>query len=253
MLNQQSVACFTGLALLLLSSTLRAEGDAVWVGQFRGNGSELPAPWTVEQIDSKVPATRYQIREWEGQHAVEGSADASMALLGRPVSIDLEKTPILCWQWRVDHVLKNADMRTKAGDDYAARLYLTFRIPEEQLGLGTRTKLALARSIYGDKVPDAALNYVWDNHQPPETLMDNAYTDRTRMLVLRSGNQDAGRWVTERRDVRADFARAFKNIQGQLSGVAVAVDTDNTGEKAKAGFAAIHFVPAGQDCRQDGK
>lgn len=233
----------------LLSSLLlaNAAADDAWIGRFPAQG-DIPAPWLVEQIDKKVPATRYHLRLWDGVNAVEANADASMALLGRPVTVDLEKTPILCWRWRVDHVLKNADMRTKAGDDYAARVYLTFRIPPDQLGFGTRTKLALARSIYGDQVPDAAINYVWDNRQAPETLMDNAYTDRARMIVVRSGEADAGRWVSEQRDVRADFKRAFGALQGQLSGLAIAVDTDNTREKARAGFADFRFVPTARHC-----
>jgi len=115
-------------------------------------------------------------------------------------------------------------------------------VPPEHLGLGTRTKLALARSIYGDQVPDAALNYVWDNIHPVGTLKDNAYTDRTRMLVLRSGAGKAGAWVQERRNVRKDFQLAFGDIGGQLSGLAIASDTDNTGEKAHAGFADFRFV-----------
>jgi hypothetical protein len=93
-----------------------------------------------------------------------------MALLGRTVAVDLKKTPILCWQWRIDAPVASADMNKKSGDDYAARVYLTFTVPPEQLGFATRTKLSLARSIYGNQVPDAAINYVWDNKQPVGTL-----------------------------------------------------------------------------------
>lgn len=237
------------VALALISGLVlsNAAAEEIWIGRFPAQG-EFPAPWQTDQIDKKVPPTRYQLRTWDGVNAVEAHADASMALLGRPLSIDLDRTPILCWRWRIDHVLKNADMRTKAGDDYAARVYLTFRVPPDQLGFGTRTKLALARSIYGDQVPDAAINYVWDNQQPPETLMNNAYTDRARMIVVRAGELEAGRWVSERRDVRADFTRAFGTIEGQLTGLAIAVDTDNTREKARAGFADFRFVPTSRDC-----
>lgn len=238
---------FALISSLVLTSA--GAGDT-WVGRFPAQG-DIPPPWQIEQIDNKVPPTRYQLRPWDGVNAVEAHADASMALLGRPVTVDLDRTPILCWRWRIDHVLRNADMRTKAGDDYAARVYLTFRVPPDQLGFGTRTKLALARSIYGDQVPDAAINYVWDNRQPPETLMNNAYTDRARMIVVRTGEHQAGRWISEQRDVRADFTRAFGTIEGQLTGLAIAVDTDNTREKARAGFADFRFVPTSRDCSDE--
>jgi hypothetical protein len=68
------------------------------------------------------------------------------------------------------------------------------------------------------------------------------------MWVLRSGAGEAGRWVRERRDLRADFRRAFGELDGRLTGIAVAADTDNTGEEAHAGFADFRFVAAEADC-----
>jgi hypothetical protein len=139
-------------------------------------------------------------------------------------------------------------MTRKVGDDYTARVYLNFEVPPDLLGLATRAKLALARSIYGSQVPDAALNYVWDNRQPVGTVRDNAYTDRARMWVLRSGAGSAGRWVVERRHVPKDFERAFGKIGGRLTSLALATDTDNTGEDAHAGFADFRFVATEAEC-----
>jgi len=99
------------------------------------------------------------------------------------------------------------------------------------------------------QVPDAALNYVWDNRHAVGTLRDNAYTDRTRMLVLRSGAQDAGRWVLEQRNVAEDFRLAFGNLPAKLNGLALASDTDNTGSVAHAGFAQFRFVADADECR----
>ncbi len=234
--------------LLGLILPLAVSAEPVWVGRFSEADSAIPAPWKIERLNEKVPPTRYALRRWDGVVAIEAHADKSMALLARPVAVNLKKTPILCWQWRIDAPLATADMSKKSGDDYAARVYLTFSVPPEQLGLGTRATLALARSIYGDQVPDAALNYVWDNLHPVGTLQDNAFTDRTRMLVLRSGAGKAGAWVQERRNVVKDFQLAFGDIGGQLGGLAIASDTDNTGEKAHAGFADFRFVEKEAAC-----
>lgn len=236
------------IALSLSCTVGVAQAATVWVGSFPAGEANIPDPWRVQQIDERVAPTRYALKSWDGVVAVEAVAERSMALLGRPLDIDLEATPHLCWLWRVDAPLVSADMTTKAGDDYAARVYLSFKVAPEVLGLGTRAKLALARSIYGDQVPDAALNYVWDNRQPVGTLMPNAYTDRTRMLVLRSGAGDAGGWVMERRDVAEDFKRAFGDLPAQLTGLALASDTDNTGERARAGFAEFRFVARDEAC-----
>jgi hypothetical protein len=237
---------------LLLAASFPAIAEPVWLGRFSGNEGTLPAPWVVEHLNPKFPATRYAFRRWDGVNAIEAHASKSMALLGRSATVDLQKTPFLCWQWRIDAPVASADMNRKSGDDYAARVYLTFSVPPEQLGFTTRTKLALARSIYGSQVPDAALNYVWDNKHPVETLQNNAYTDRARMLVLRSGAGRAGIWVSERRHVGKDFKRAFGDIGGQLTGIALATDTDNTGEEAHAGFADFRFVATEDACPAPG-
>ncbi len=241
---------FLLLALLLASPLTGAE--SVWVGRFAAGESALPAPWHVEQIDPRVPPTHYGLRHWDGVQAVEAHARRSMALLARPLNVDLEKTPILCWLWRIDAPLVNADMSRKSGDDYAARVYLTFTIAPAQLGFATRAKLALARSIYGDQVPDAALNYVWDNRHPVGTLQHNTYTDRARMLVVRTGAASAGHWVSDRRNVVDDFQRAFGPLEQRLQALVLASDTDNTGEEAHAGFADFRFVSTPAECPEPG-
>lgn len=220
------------------------------VGRFPAGSGGAPQPWEQVRFSDKVPATRYQLRQWDGVNAVEARADASMALLARKIDVDLQQTPVLCWRWRIDGVVRGADLHSKRGDDYAARVYVTFRLPPEALSFGLRTRLALARSLRGDQVPDAALNYVWDNINPIGTSAPNAYTDRARMLVLRSGNGEAGRWVEERRNIARDLADAFGDWTGSRTTLlAIATDTDNTGEMATAGFADLHFVAADAGCR----
>ena len=211
----------------------------------------LPPPWRVVQIDAKVPPTRYRVAEVAGVTAFEAQAEASMALLARPLppALDLRRTPVLCWRWRIQAVLQGADLNTRQGDDYAARVYVAFALPPDQLDLGTRLKLRLGRAVYGDLLPDAALNYVWDNQHPEGTEAPNAYTDRTRMRVQRTGNALAGRWVNERRDLLKDAQRLWGTDAVQPTLLAVATDTDNTGESAQAAFADLHFVAPEAACQ----
>jgi hypothetical protein len=92
------------------------------------------------------------------------------------------------------------------------------------------------------------LIYIWDNKYPVGTERPNAYSDRARMIVVESGKAQAGRWVDERRDVAADFGRAFRGIPGRLTGIAIASDTDDTGGSAHAGFADLHFIAHRDEC-----
>lgn len=232
------------LSVCLLPLAVHA-GD---VGRFPAGNGAPPAPWQLQTLSDKLKPTVYALREWDGVHAIEAQAKASMALMARPLAVDLTQTPVLCWRWRVDAALKTADLRTKAGDDYAARVYITFILKPEALDFGTRTKLRLGRAIFGPQLPDAAINYVWDNRNPIGTRAPNAYTDRTRMVVVRTGNADAGRWVEERRDVLADATQEFGPHIAATQQLALASDTDNTGEEARAGFADLHFVAREARC-----
>ncbi|MGY6216702.1 DUF3047 domain-containing protein [Methylolobus aquaticus] len=123
-----------------------------------------------------------------------------------------------------------------------------YAVPEENLDVRARAELALARSIWNSQLPDAALIYIWDNRYPVGTEQPNANSDRARMMVVESGTAKAGRWVGERRDVAADFKRAFDGVPGRVTALAIASDTDDTGESAHAGFADFHFTSAREAC-----
>lgn len=241
------IACLPAHA----QSSVAAEANIVWVGRFGDTraGASASAAWREVPVNPKLAPNRFTLRPWDGVAALEVHSQRSISLYARPVQIDLARTPVLCWRWRVDAPLVGADMTTRAGDDYAARLYVSLGIPLADQSFALRAQLRLARSIWGPDVPDAALNYVWDNRQPIGTVRPNAYTARAQMVVLRSGSADAGRWVWERRDVARDAAAAFGPSATPVQ-VAVTADTDNTGESAHAGFADLHFVAADRRCEE---
>lgn len=232
--------------LLTTAAGLIAAGP-LWVGKFGGSGAP-PAPWRLVQIDKQTKPTTYRLGTVAGVAAVEARADDSMALLARPLSVDLAATPILCWRWFVDAPVARGDMTKKSGDDYAARVYVAFDMPDSAMSAGTRLKLGVARRLFGSAVPDAALNYVWDNRNPVGTRRKSAYTDRAELIVAETGTGRAGTWVNERADIAADFARAFGNRPGTPIQLAIASDTDNTGSSARAAFADLHFVTRQQSC-----
>ena len=231
----------------LLIAALAGVAAPVWVGRFGGSGAP-PAPWRVVQLSKKAKPTVYRLATIDRVGAVEAIADRSMALLARPIAVDLAATPILCWRWRIDAPVAAADLRRKRGDDYAARVYVAFDMPDAAMSAATRLKLGMARRLFGAAVPDAALNYVWDNRNPPGTRAKSSHTDRAELIVAESGAANAGQWVAERADVAADFARAFGGQPGKPVQLAIASDTDNTGSRARAAFADLHFVAASSRC-----
>jgi hypothetical protein len=238
----------TGMFLYALVTHLAAS-EPVWLGKFSGDAAMGAVEWQNVWLNDKIPSTSYRPRYWDGMQAIEASAVASMSLFTRTVAVDLKKTPVLCWHWRINSALEKADMKRKSGDDYAARVYVGFTLPTHSISLIERTKLKLARRLYGRQVPDSVLNYVWDNRYPVGTRQPNVYTARTQMIVLQSGNANQKKWLQERRNLTDDFSTAFSSPAGRLSMLALATDTDNTGESARAGFANVHLVAIDQPCQ----
>jgi hypothetical protein len=233
-------------AVIALLVAAAAAGSPTWIGRFTTAGAP-PAPWSMVPLKGQKP-TSYRVATVAGRMALEARVDSSMSLMSRPIIVDLAEKPILCWRWYIDGPVAKADMTKRSGDDYAARVYIAFDMPDEALSGSTRFKLKMARSMFGKSIPDAAVVYVWDNSHPVGTARKSSYTDRSQLIVADSGSGRAGTWVTKRADVAADFARAFGNKPGKPVQLAVASDGDNTKSKGRAAFADIYFVGRGEPC-----
>lgn len=234
----------SALLALLMVMALPIAAQTIRVGPY---GADT-VPWQEIRVGKSIAPNRHERRTWDGVDALEVHSALSMSLMARPLEVDLQATPVLCWRWRVDAVIDAANLYTRQGDDYAARVYVSLKLPESAMGLALRTKLRLARNLWGSDLPDAAINYIWDNRHPVGTEQANAYTDRAIMVVMRSGNSQAGRWIEEKRHVLNDARRLF-GASAQATQIAIAADTDNTASRAHAGFADFHFVPEGAACR----
>lgn len=240
-------AVITIAAFLALSSApLNAQSGSV---QRISNFASGAAGWRSVRIDKKVPATKFTAKRIQGVPAIEAFASKSMALLTRPVMVNLAATPVLCWRWRVNDVVRTANIAKKSGDDQAARIYIGLDLPNSAISFGTRAKLALARTRGGNEIPDGAINYVWDNRFPVGTARNNVYTKQAKIIVAQSGAAQAGRWVNERRNLSADIQKQFKTGKAKVTSIAISSDTDNSGETVTAAFADIHMVAANQPCQ----
>lgn len=203
----------------------------------------LPEGWEPYSFARFPRQTDYRLAASDGVTVLRAEADASVSALLRAFRADPRAYPLMRWRWKVDHLLAKGDIRRKDGDDFPARIYVLFDYDPDRLSFADRAKILLARVIYGAQVPAAALCYVWDNRAAPGTILPNAYTDRVRMVVVRSGAADVGRWVAEERNLAQDFRAAFGEDPPAISGIALAADTDNTGERAVAWFGDISLHP----------
>lgn len=228
---------------------------AVWIGMagaqpgradnlvlpFAGADGPLSPGWQPMVFDNIPAHTRYGLVQEGDQPVLMAEADNSASGLIHRLDVGVDESSILRWRWKVSGVLRRGDVTQRDGDDYPARIYVTFAFDESRLGWGERLKLKAARLIYGDDVPFAAINYIWASRAPVGTLVPNAYTDRVRMIVVDSGAGKAGQWQAHARNLYEDFKAAFGFEPTGLTGIAVMTDTDNTGERVTAWYNALQL------------
>jgi hypothetical protein len=222
-----------------------ASTEIIVVGAFSAAeiGASLPSGWE-PLVFKKIPrATQYDVIEEGATRVLRARSQNSASGLVRKLAVDVKRYPILHWRWKVDRVIAKGDLRTKEGDDYPARIYVTFAYDPAAVDFTTRMKYRVGRLLFGE-LPVSALNYIWDTTAPLGTVADSSYTDLSKMIVVESGPERTGEWVEETRNIYEDFLSAFGREPSPVNGIAVMTDTDNTGETATAYYGDIFMTVA---------
>ena len=196
------------------------------------------AAWSSRPLPGKR-LTEYSLGQRDGRSCLLGQAKQSVSLWRR--SLDLPATQVEQLQfdvWIGDHAPK-ATVIAAETDDAPARILLGFDGDEDRLTLANRMQFELVRTLTGEAPPYATLMYVWDASAPPETLVVSARSDRIRKIVVGSGRKGASVWQHLKRDVRADYQRAFGEAPGRLVSLALMTDGDNTASRAEACYGDI--------------
>ncbi|HEU4505004.1 MAG TPA: DUF3047 domain-containing protein [Nitrospira sp.] len=234
------------LALLFAVSASTDDSPAVMeVGKFSASrpGSAQTDGWKPLMFKKIPKPTAYQLVSDGSAVVVKATSEAAASGLTKEVKIDPSIFPVVQWRWKVENLLVRSDVTRKSGDDYPARLYITFEYDPDKVSFGRKLKYNAGRALFGE-IPIAALNYIWDTKTPPGTVVDNAYTDFAKMIVVESGAAKVGVWVEESRNVYQDYKQAFGEDPSFINGVAIMTDTDNTKERAVAYYGDIRFVRA---------
>jgi hypothetical protein len=228
---------------IFFTTAFTQPADVVQVGKFSKDavGNTLPAdwkPWTFKNIERH---TTYTLVQDDHTVVVKAVAEASASGLVREIKINPKEYPIVEWRWKVNNILKKGDVYKKEGDDYPARIYITFEYDPSKLGFFEKAKYQAYRLLYGQYPPTAAINYIWASKAPIGTMVPNPYTDRVMMFVVESGEEKLNQWASEKRNVYEDYKKAFGQEPPMISGVAIMTDTDNTGESVTAYYGDILF------------
>ena len=228
------------------AAMVQADGGPVLeVAKFSAatEGGGFPPGWKPLTFKKVPKQTAYALVKDGDTVVVKAVSQAAASGLTKDVKIDPKEYPIVRWRWKVENLLKKSDVARKDGDDYPARLYVTFEYDPDKVSFSRKIKYKAGKAIFGD-IPIGALNYIWDTNAPLGEIVDNAYTDFAKMVVIQSGPAGLGTWVEQERNVYEDYKKAFDEEPPLINGVAIMSDTDNTQESATAYFGDILFKKA---------
>ncbi|MBD9358318.1 DUF3047 domain-containing protein [Methylomonas albis] len=207
--------------LILLLAMLNWVALAAEPGMLLGAFSQSRlAGWEQKSFKGQ---TLYSLQTIDGVGALQADSRAAGSGLFKEQRIDLQQTQFLNWSWRVGQPLRGLNEQSKAGDDYAARVYVVI-------------KGGLA--FWNTK----AINYVWAGNTAKDTVWPNAFAgDHAMMLALRGSEAAVNVWFHEKRNVRADLQKLFGEDIRYIDAVALMTDTDNSGGQALAYYGDIWF------------
>lgn len=210
---------FFGMILLALSATVTvAETAADQTKELAISRFDLEglSGWSPKIFKGE---TQYILVEDNGRKVVQAISHAGASGLVKEIDFNPAEYRYLRWSWKITDIIAGGDERVKAGDDYAARVYVVFP----------------GRFFWQTR----AINYIWANQLPQGQSIPNPYTSQAIMVAVQSGPARSGEWVDEERDLLSDYKRLFGEEPKNAGAIAIMTDTDNTGESAMAWYKDI--------------
>jgi hypothetical protein len=197
------------------------EGAAAEKVLFAENFSRgIPKSWE-NVVFFKTPTDYAVVRDGTNCF-VRGVADNSCSGLTTKLDVAPPEKLTLRWRWRIAGVNPNGSERDLKKFDHAARVFVAF---DTFIG------------------PPRSLNYMWANVEKPGTVLEHPKSGRAQIFVLESGNAKAGAWITEERDVTADWKKVFPDKpMPKIVGLGVMTDSDSLGQKLTGEYADIELI-----------
>jgi len=183
----------------------------------------IPSGWTGEAFGGRA-LFDFTIEQDAGKrflHLVSRNEHSTIAkdITGR---VNLQQTPMLEWSWKAMVLPTDGDIRRRETTDMAAQIYVVWpRFP----------RLLRSRII----------GYVWDTTAPMATIAKSQKTGTVTFVVMRSGPQDLGKWITERRNVADDYAKIFGEAPDDPGVITVSIDSNDTRSAAEFSLGSIAF------------
>jgi len=207
----------TLLAAALLVSVPAWAEDRMVIADFSSglDAAGVPTGWEVKEKSGKAD---FAVVKDNGISAARFRSSNTSFSLQREVKVDLKQFPMLTWKWKVTKLPVGGDFRKSKTDDQAAQLFVAF----------TKTK---------------SIVYIWDT-SAPQGLMESTSPVpfmTVKVIVVRSGPAETGKWVSESRNVYEDYKKLYGSEPSPVSGIRLQINSQHTETSAESYFADVIF------------
>lgn len=197
---------FMTICILLAIRVESSDGD-FWLGKF--STGDLSG-WKEQSIGLMKPKTIYKLTKDADKTVLMAHSTKSASGQMYKLNLDPKEYSTLKWSWKIDHIIKKGDERTKDGDDFSARVYVLF-----PRGFFSKTR---------------AICYVWANKLPKGEHVISPFSPNIITVAADSGDDLAGRWTFHQRNIYEDYKLFFGEEPPRIGAIALMTDTDNTGD-----------------------
>ena len=166
--------------------------------------------------------TSWKLGSNEEGNYIRAEAEGVGSGLGKEVSIDLNKTPIINITWKIEKDLSGIIENSKKGHDFAARVFVVKKTGSTALS-------------------NRAVNYVYSSNSEIGEYWRSPYTKKSIDYVLSTTKQNLNEWVTVKANVKEHFKLLHDLNVNELNGIAIMTDTDNSKLKAISYYQNIYF------------
>ncbi|CAN5244879.1 DUF3047 domain-containing protein [soil metagenome] len=202
----------------------------------------LPKQWDPLILFRTKKQTAYQLVNDQNKTVLHSRAEGSSSGLMQYVNIDPFRQPWLSWDWKIGNAIDTVDDTKHTTEDSPGRVILGFDGDKDNLSFADQILFETARVFTGYEFPYATLMYIWDSKAPIGTVMTSNRSGRIKMLVVANASEGVGQWRNFKRNIVADFEKAYGEKPGKLIGVGVLTDTDTSGETAETWYGDLQLL-----------
>ena len=202
----------------------------------------MPEGWHFYRIAPYKKNTVYRLENYQGRTVLAANSKTSASGLAVKLRPRSAQNLWLQWEWKAVGAMPQADNADSQRDDAPLRLLVAFDGNKSTLSLKEKLTFEMANLISGQEMPYATVMYIWSGKNAVNAVLNNAHTSRLKMIVVDSGWDNLGEWRKHERDLAADYKLAYGEMPGNVIGIALLTDTDNTKSEVRALYGDIELL-----------